>query len=295
MTSTALKILALILMLIDHIGEFIPGTPIWLRWIGRLSAPVFIFCMVWGYTYTRNKKNYMIRLYLFSVGMAVINYLLNSYSSRYEITNNIFSTLFATTEVISILEYRRENKKRGFYYVIVFFLVQMLLAFSIYSRWYATPIYTLLGSLTGNIFINEGMFLFVALGVFFYYTKENRLHLTIGYISYCILLFINTAYSILPRIGAKVNMIEVSKDITLNDLVLFISEGFIGVPALHILIKDWEYVFFGYFQWMMVGALPLILLYNGKRGANLKWFFYIFYPLHIYLLWWIGGMLNITN
>ncbi|WP_100042808.1 TraX family protein [Lacrimispora sphenoides] len=41
MSSTSLKILAAILMLIDHIGEFIPGMPIYLRWFGRISAPIF--------------------------------------------------------------------------------------------------------------------------------------------------------------------------------------------------------------------------------------------------------------
>ncbi|UOQ50507.1 TraX family protein [Gracilibacillus caseinilyticus] len=42
----------------------------------------------------------------------------------------------------------------------------------------------------------------------------------------------------------------------------------------------------------MVFALPLILLYNGNRGAGLKYFFYIFYPLHSILLYLIGLLLN---
>ncbi len=34
--------------------------------------------------------------------------------------------------------------------------------------------------------------------------------------------------------------------------------------------------------------IPLILLYNGQRGAGGafgKWFFYVFYPLHLLLIW----------
>ena len=36
---------------------------------------------------------------------------------------------------------------------------------------------------------------------------------------------------------------------------------------------------------MLVFCLPLIVLYNGKRGKyRLKYFFYAFYPLHLALL-----------
>lgn len=38
-------------------------------------------------------------------------------------------------------------------------------------------------------------------------------------------------------------------------------------------------------QWYALLSLPLLLLYSGKRGkANLKYFFYIFYPVHLAVL-----------
>ncbi len=38
-------------------------------------------------------------------------------------------------------------------------------------------------------------------------------------------------------------------------------------------------------QWLSLLAIPLILAYNGKRGKwNMKYFFYIFYPLHFLLV-----------
>lgn len=41
-------------------------------------------------------------------------------------------------------------------------------------------------------------------------------------------------------------------------------------------------------QWFALAALPLLALYNGKRGKwNIKWLFYLYYPAHlavIYLL-----------
>jgi hypothetical protein len=49
-------------------------------------------------------------------------------------------------------------------------------------------------------------------------------------------------------------------------------------------------------QWFMVFAIIPIILYNGKRGKAQKggkYFFYVFYPAHIYLLycaaWFLGG------
>ncbi|MDR1621370.1 MAG: conjugal transfer protein TraX [Synergistaceae bacterium] len=38
-------------------------------------------------------------------------------------------------------------------------------------------------------------------------------------------------------------------------------------------------------QWLMIFALIPLLLYNGKRGKGNKYFFYVFYPAHIYLFY----------
>ena len=43
------------------------------------------------------------------------------------------------------------------------------------------------------------------------------------------------------------------------------------------------------YQWIMVLALPLILSYNHQRGKKCKYLFYIFYPIHIILLWLLSN------
>lgn len=49
MSTTAIKWLALVLMLVDHLGEFFPqSVPLWFRWLGRMSAPLFLFCLAQG-------------------------------------------------------------------------------------------------------------------------------------------------------------------------------------------------------------------------------------------------------
>lgn len=34
-------------------------------------------------------------------------------------------------------------------------------------------------------------------------------------------------------------------------------------------------------------SVPIIALYNGKKGVSLKYFFYLIYPLHLLLFYWI--------
>jgi hypothetical protein len=54
----------------------------------------------------------------------------------------------------------------------------------------------------------------------------------------------------------------------------------------------WEFEF----QWMMIAALPFIVLYNGERGRySLKYLFYAFYPLHIWILYFIGYAAHLNN
>ena len=73
MPISFIKLIALLSMLIDHVGEFIPQSPIWFRYIGRLSAPLFFYCSAWGFYYTRNRKKYMLRLYFLGILMSLGN------------------------------------------------------------------------------------------------------------------------------------------------------------------------------------------------------------------------------
>ena len=74
----------------------------------------------------------------------------------------------------------------------------------------------------------------------------------------------------------------------------------LGVWALNALLWDlvlpfamvcrqdgfvWTQMFTAYYEWFGVGAVVLMLLYNGQRGSGHKQLFYWFYPAHVYLLY----------
>ncbi len=62
-----LKIIAFSTMLADHVGYlFFPEQIIW-RLIGRVSFPIFAYCVVLGYIHTHNLKKYFLRLLGFSL------------------------------------------------------------------------------------------------------------------------------------------------------------------------------------------------------------------------------------
>lgn len=64
--SFTLKMIALITMIIDHIGAFLFPQYMILRIIGRISFPIFAFLVVEGFYHTRDVKKYMMRLAVFA-------------------------------------------------------------------------------------------------------------------------------------------------------------------------------------------------------------------------------------
>ena len=111
MTTSQLKYTALIFMTIDHIGAFIPGTPIWLHYIGRLAAPIFFFVAVEGIMHTVNRKKYLLRLYISSVLMSAAEYVIETFCNII-VDNNIFASILFGTAIVYILEEFRDNRRK---------------------------------------------------------------------------------------------------------------------------------------------------------------------------------------
>lgn len=262
MTISALKLLALIIMFFDHIGEFIPNSPMWLRYIGRISAPLFFYCSAWGFYYTHNRLIYLLRLYVLGIVMCFVNILISHFVCGDKLmSNNIFSTIFMGCIIVAVIESTKHDSGKRVVYVIAFFLGQIVSFFLcfLFAEFLSVPrpidtymLYYLYGSMFGNVIFTEGSILFIIYFVIIYFLKSNSM----------ILIVFHTFYSFM--IGYLVRR-------------TYYARG-----ALSYLVP------FNTFQWLMLLAIPFFLLYNGERGKGNKAFFYIFYPLHVWALFIIG-------
>lgn len=66
-----------------------------------------------------------------------------------------------------------------------------------------------------------------------------------------------------------------------RDKKIWLTVGFIALTALFVGLDVWRVPTASMLQLFAIAAIPLILMYNGKRGEyQWKYFFYLFYPLH---------------
>lgn len=104
LSGSALKVIAMITMVIDHIAFYLMehGTVLYetMRCIGRIAFPVFAFLIAEGFIHTRNRYRYFFTLLGFAVISEIPWYMLNGDDG----THNVMFTLALGVATLMVLE-----------------------------------------------------------------------------------------------------------------------------------------------------------------------------------------------
>ncbi len=154
MNRNVLKFIALISMLIDHIGWQIFPDAIWLRAIGRIAFPIFAFFIAQGLRYTSNRKMYVFNMAIVALVSQIPYFLL---TQRFAL-NILFTFLMAILIIHLIENYNRLQIVSIIFGILIFAALIILEPFNIID-------YGTLG---------------VVLVCVFYFLKDKKLYLPIG-------------------------------------------------------------------------------------------------------------------
>lgn len=225
LSQEGLKFLACAIMLLDHIGAtLIPwGT---LRIIGRLAFPIFCFLLAEGAHYTRNPRNYLLRLGIGAI-LSELPFdlaLFGSWSWRHQ---SVMITLLLGA--MALLAMKRMTQP------LLKILVLLLFAF--------------LADFMNTDYGGAGVLMIALFGL----TRERK-------------------YGWLVQL---LGMYLICRWIIPGGAVWFIG----------------RYVFIEIFA---ILALIPIWLYSGKKSTSsraVQWAFYLFYPVHLWILYLISILL----
>lgn len=265
LTSFQLKIIAMITMTIDHIADFrlvrIPHEIYEvLRIIGRVAAPLFLFQLVQGLRHTRSKLKYIFRLYTAGVIIQIINlFLVKRFvgDDTDIMFGNILPTFMYTALYITCIEAivgaikNKEYKKMIL--PVIGIIVPFLFSVFNFKCINNNSIGIFLQIFIPSLFTLEYSFLFVLLGIAWYFIDNKTYNCLIFVILSFLCYFIDSNF-----------MIRLTRYIPFNFFELFLRT-----------------------QWLMILAIPFMLLYNGHKGKSYKYLFYFYYPLHQYLIFFI--------
>ena len=272
-TETGLKWIALVTMVLDHIHYFFSFTgwiPEWFSMVGRLGAPLFLFCLVEGFTHTHSRKRYFAKVYIISAFMSALLFFM-TYGGvlvrpdGFYPLNGIMTTFVILMVIWQGIDWLGEKKILPGLDAVILPLVWPLIASGLSVRFpalagsvgFACYSFLPMWGITG-----DSSWPVLVMGLVLYLFRKNRKMQVTAFCIYYLLygvVYIGWMVSFLP-------------DFT------------------------WTQLFTEYYEIYGILAAPLMLWYNGKRGGGHKLLFYIFYPAHVYLLYALSwGLYLILN
>ena len=115
LSAAALHILAMALMLMDHLWATLLPAQEWLTCAGRVAFPIFAFMAVEGYFHTHDLKKYTLRLLLFALLSEIPFDLMYGGTWFYPVHQNVIWTLLLGILGIHLMETVRKKQKTGLY------------------------------------------------------------------------------------------------------------------------------------------------------------------------------------
>lgn len=240
-----------------------------MRLIGRLGFPIFCFLLVEGFGYTRSKVKYASRLALFAL-ISEIPFDLALHDQVLEFTyQNVFFTLLIgmlTIWGIDTFWKRTDEKIKG--------------KGGMFLQLLGIAAITAVGMAIAELLRTDYAALGIGTIVVMFLARKN-------YKAWLVIMSAVAAESMLQFYG-------------LTNMEGWIFGGILWIVLLVIFLVACRKPGNGRamaagcgiltignpIEFTAFATVPLVANYNGKRGLKLKYFFYLFYPLHI-LLWYL--------
>ena len=260
LTGFSLKYLAMFLMVLDHIHyffEFTGKVPLAFSWLGRLSAPLFLFCVVEGFCHTHDRKKYFLRIYGISIVMGLIQFSFYNIGSGlvrpdgFFPQNQMLTSLALLIILLQGIEWcQKKNWLRGILTIVFVLFVPYLIFLLLIYVFHAFGVANLLAFtiLPIHFSIADGGTATLIAGTALYLFRKNSKKQALAFVIVALLL--DVVYPMIVMTG------------------LHFSDFFTQA-----------------YEWMEIFAVIPMLCYNGTRGNGSKQLFYWFYPAHIYLLY----------
>lgn len=267
LSASGLKWIALVLMVLDHVHYFFAYTgmvPEWFSMLGRLSAPLFLFCLAEGFTYTRDRKRYFLKVYAIHLLMSGLLFLMICgvlvRPDGFYPMNGMMTSFSILMVVFQGMDWLAEKRWGPGLAAAILPLAWPILA-GLLMR--GVPALQMPLSVLGYTFLpmwnsNADASISVILtGILLYAFRRNRRTQAGAFAGFMLLYYL----------------------------------GYVGLAVSRLPDFHWTQMFTAYYEWYGVLAALLMLCYNGERGRGPKTFFYVFYPAHIYILYALSWLL----
>lgn len=106
LSGNVLKIIAMLSMLVDHVGLYLFYDKPAFRAIGRIAFPIFAYMIAEGCKYTRNRTKHLCGIALFALGVQIV---------YFAVTGSYYQSILVTFTLAIALIYALDNliKKRS--------------------------------------------------------------------------------------------------------------------------------------------------------------------------------------